>query len=231
MAKMTQRTYTEHEGSWNIPRMALLFLLDTSLSMRGEPIRELNAGLNKFKDVVCENERARCMLDVAIVRFDVEPQVVQEFTPISEMEGINLPADGTATNYAPAIDKALEMVVERARHYKKFVPPHKPWIIFVTDGAPSDNIINVAKKINDLATKGKVNFFSLGVGDYQSEPLHALSPDKVVRLKDKDFSKFFEWVGESMYAVSTSAPGDSINVPRLPENMERDLRDSGGLVG
>ena len=52
------------------PHMALLFLLDTSGSMVGMPIEELNAAINRFKEQVCEDEKTKQILDVAIIEFN-----------------------------------------------------------------------------------------------------------------------------------------------------------------
>jgi len=51
------------------PRCPCLLLLDTSGSMTGEPIRELNAGIINFKDELMADSMAVKRVEVAIVTF------------------------------------------------------------------------------------------------------------------------------------------------------------------
>ena len=214
----------------NEPHMALLFLLDTSASMWGEPINQLNAGLKRFKDQVCQDDMTRRILDVAIIRFDKDYQVVQEFRPVEEMVEIDLPADGPSTYYSSAIKKALEMVDERTNLYRDYSEPYKPWVIFITDGEPHDDISAVAHEIGVKMGKGKVSFRCLGVGEYDSDALHALSPNNVLKLEGTDFTEFFNWVCKSMYHVSQSSPGDKPQSARLAGNVTRDLQDTDDMI-
>jgi len=233
---MEQSPYNNPEMppiSVNEPHMALIFLLDTSASMShdpfvemsGRPIDQLNAGLKRFKEQVCMDSTTKRILDVAIIRFDEDYQVVQEFRPVEEMVEIDLPADGSSTYYSSAIRKALEMVDERTKLFREHAPPYKPWIIFITDGFPHDDITDIAQEINDRMEKGKVSFRSLGVGQYDSKKLHALSPN-VMRLEGTDFTAFFDWVAKSMAHVSRSSPGDKPQSARLEGNVTIDIQDT-----
>src|SRR5215467_11929687 len=50
-------------------RLPCILLLDTSSSMRGNPIRELNEGLVTFKDELMADKMAVKTVDVAIITF------------------------------------------------------------------------------------------------------------------------------------------------------------------
>lgn len=209
----------------NEPHMACLLLLDTSGSMTGDPIFELNEGIDRFKEEVCEDQTARDVLDVAIVEFNSTNMPIQKFTPVQFMEHINLQAGG-GTNMSPAIRTAIDMVMEQVDLYAKVgTQPYKPWIVMVSDGAPQDDITEVAREIQNLEERGKLKFFSLGVGEYDSGVLHQLSGPKVMRLKNNDFRSFFNWLSKSMVSVSMSSPGEvPIGIP-LPENVDKDTND------
>jgi uncharacterized protein YegL len=203
----------------NEPHMALVFLLDTSGSMNGEPIRQLNEGLNEFKLKVCESKQTRDILDVAIVEFNNKFDVVQEFVPVEYMDSVNLMANG-GTMMTPAIEKALDMVTERSRFYRRSgSEPYKPWVLLISDGAPTDDIISVAQKIKRMESDGKVSFRSLGVEGYDSQVLHILSGSKVMKLLGTDFSSFFDWVNKSMRSVSLGAPGEKPKAVNLTGNV------------
>ena len=211
MENLEQRGYDDLPKivNANDPHMALAFLLDTSSSMSGDPIRELNEGLNRFKVEVCKDPLTRGMLDVAIIEFNSTHSVVQEFGPVEYMEEVNLKATG-GTYMAPAIEKALDMVDERSRFYKQSgTAPYKPWVILISDGAPSDDLSGAISRIKEMEKNGKVSFRSLGVEGYNSKVLHDLCGPKVIKLTGYDFTEFFDWVNKSMRSVSVTSPHEN----------------------
>lgn len=111
--EMMQRTFNEDVMpkilNANESHMACLMLLDTSGSMAGTPIDELNKGLNKFCEDVCKDDTTKEVLDVAVVEFNSDKRVVQNFVPVPYMEPVNLGAGG-GTNMSPAIRTAIDMV-------------------------------------------------------------------------------------------------------------------------
>ena len=204
--------------------MALVFVLDVSNSMDGPPIDQLNEGLNRFKEEVCRDKQTRDILDVAIIQFNNNYEVVQDFVPIEYMDPVQLVAEGT-TNFSEPIREALRMVDERSRLYRRSgTEPYKPWILLVTDGAPLDDISAVVQEVTDMQNAGKVRFIALGVGDYDSITLKRLT-DVVFRMDGTDFSSFFNWVGKSMRSVSQSSPGEKPPLPPLEGNIYRDVSD------
>jgi len=201
------------------PHMALVFLLDTSATMKGEPIRQLNDGLNRFKREVCQNKQTRDILDVAIIEFNSSYSLVQKFVPVEYMAHVDLYAAGR-TVMVPAVEKALAMVTERSRFYRlSGTEPYKPWIILISDGEPSDDITYIAREIKEMEKKQKVSFRSLGVGGYDAKTLHTLSGPKVMKLQGTDFTHFFDWVNKSMRAISQSSPGEKPIAEKLTGNV------------
>jgi uncharacterized protein YegL len=204
--------------------MALVLVLDTSYSMSGPPIDQLNEGLNRFKTEVCQDKQTRDILDVAIIQFNDNHSLVQDFVPIEYMDSLNLVAKG-GTKYTGAIREAIRMADERSRFYRRSgSEPYKPWIIFVTDGEPLDDINAVVGEVANMQNEGKARFIALGVGDYDSNTLKQLT-DVVFRMDGTDFSSFFNWVGKSMRSVSTTAPGEKAPLPPLEGNIYRDVSD------
>jgi len=213
----------------NEPHMACLLLLDVSGSMAGEPINSLNAALNRFKEEVCEDKRTREVLDIAILPLNGVPLNdpalgFQDWVPIESMRPVTLVAsDGTA--FDPAIRLALELIDERVRFYKGIIGPnfYKPWIVMITDGAGGLSE-EVAMEVRRLDSEGKLSFWALGVDNYNPRELHRLT-ERVMRLKDKDFASFFNWVSKSMRSVSTSTPGERPQGVALPANVDKDVAD------
>jgi uncharacterized protein YegL len=210
--------------------MALLFLVDSSGSMGAKiigthvsPIDELNNALNRFKAEVCMDEHTKDILDVAIVEFNTEYRVVQEFSPIEYMKPVELQASG-ATYINAALETAINMVTERSRFYRRAgAEPYKPWIVLISDGAPMDaSIDEMANKINELVEQEKLAFWSLAVEGADMDVLHKLSGRRVLKLAGYDFSGFLDWANKSMRAVSQSSPGEKIKGQALPASVTID---------
>lgn len=138
--------------------MALLFLLDTSGSMGAQlmgsnstPINELNKAINRFKLEVCQDEHTKDILDVAVVEFNSEFRVVQEFSPIEYLKPVELQANGT-TYLCEPLNVALDMVTERSRFYRRSgAEPYKPWIVIITDGMAMDDSRSLSATIERTA--------------------------------------------------------------------------------
>lgn len=209
-------------AAMNEPHLACVLLLDTSGSMAGDSIDSLNKAINQFKEKTMLDELAKKRVDVAIVKFDDTAELVQDFTPISEMQPVHLETGGM-TSMCAGIDMAIDLVKERNRLYSSMgTPCFKPWIFMITDGEPTDysDIPRVAQRIKEESSKGshgKLKFFALGVPGYSREVLIELT-DKVMELEDTDFSGIFNWISESMTTISVSRVGDNVQLPVLPDN-------------
>ena len=204
----------------NEAHLACVLLLDTSGSMSGPPVDSLNRALQDFREKVSMDEMARKRVDIAIVEFNSEARIVQDFTPISQMEPITLKAAG-ATAMGAGINMSIDMVKDRNRFYNSLgTPVFKPWIFMITDGSPTDDIETAARRIQEEESKGaigKLKFFALGVGKYDKATLFRLTK-RVMELNDTDFAGIFNWMSESMVAISVSRVGEEVKLGTLPEN-------------
>ncbi len=209
----------------NKPHMAFLFLVDTSSSMEGEPIRELNDGINYFRMAANEDKETRDIADVAIVEFNSGVNVVQPFDSVTEMQEVNLSATGM-TSMVSGLRTALEMVDTRYRLYKATgTQPYLPWIVMITDGMPTDDqngaMDEVREELRRLDKEDKVRLWVLAVKGANLNYLYTLCNEKrLVYIKDYDFKKFFDWANKSKRAISVSSPGESYQMQELPENVK-----------
>lgn len=214
------------------PHLACVLLLDTSGSMAGEAIDSLNQAITDFKTQTSMDPMAMKRVDVAIIEFNDTARVVQDFSPISMMAPVNLVARGQ-TAMGAGINLAIDKLKERNRLYAGLgTPCFKPWIFMITDGEPCGEAKNVfdgaIKRIKDEEGKGshgKLKFFALGVPGYNKQVLldmlaHQPVP-RVMELRDKDFSSIFDWMAQSMVAISVSRVGDEAKLASLPENARK----------
>lgn len=98
------------------PRCPCLLLLDTSGSMAGAPITELNAGLLTFKDELASDSLAMKRVEVGIVTFG-PVNVVNPFQTAPNFYPPTLAATGD-TPMGAAISQGLDMIRQRKDEYK-----------------------------------------------------------------------------------------------------------------
>ena len=192
-------------------------VLDVSSSMEGEPIKELNQGLQEFyRDIQTDSTTAN-RLEVAVIEFYdyvktlIEPSLAANFTmPILATKGTTRLVDG--------VREGISTVRKRKSWYKQTGQPYyRPWIILITDGAPDagQDIWGLAKEIKDGMNNKDFFFFALGVQNADMNmPANISDPSMPAsKMKGLKFSEFFKWLSASMTTVTNSKEGDKVNLP------------------
>lgn len=99
------------------PRCPCVLLLDTSGSMQGAPIDALNQGLKALRDDLNKDPLASRRVEVAVVTFDSDVKVVQDFVTADQFQPPTLTTQGV-THMGGGIHKALDMIQARKQEYK-----------------------------------------------------------------------------------------------------------------
>lgn len=194
------------------PRCPCVLLLDTSKSMSGKPIQELNAGLKLLRDELMEDELASKRAEVAIVAFG-PVRVETDFTTPEFFESPTLEAEGE-TPLGAAVERALELIDERKATYRENgINYYRPWIFLITDGAPTDQWEKAAKKIQAGEKEGRFAFFPVGVQKANMEVLAKLGSRKPLHLDGLRFRDLFAWLSQSLQKVSQSQLGTEVALP------------------
>ena len=190
-------------------RCPVLLLLDTSGSMQGHPIKELNEGLQLFRDELFADSLAAKRVEVSIVTFG-PVKVESDFTGIQYFQAPMLAATGD-TPMGAAIEQGLELLQRRKDSYKaNGIAHYRPWIFPITDGGPTDSVVRATQMVKEGEEKKKFLFYAVGVDNANMENLKAISVRDPVKLKGLRFRDLFQWLSASLATVSRSRPDEAV---------------------
>jgi uncharacterized protein YegL len=188
------------------PRCPVVLLLDTSGSMSGDRIDELNAGLAIFKQEVQRDTTASLRVEVAIITFDSYVNLIQDFVTIDNFYPPQLTTTGM-TAMGQGIELALNEVENRKAIYKSNgIQYYQPWVLLITDGGPSDSWQSAAQRVSQATANGKISFYAVGVQGADMNILGQIDPEPLM-LQGLQFQEMFRWLSDSMKRVSSSKVG------------------------
>lgn len=200
------------------PRCPCLLVLDTSASMDGAPIHELNAGVAQFLREVQADEIAACAVELGIITFGGRVETALALQGVGELTPPVFPARGD-TPMGDAVTRALDALEQRKQEYRhNGVSYYQPWLVLMSDGAPTDDWAQAAARCRALAGSRKLNAFAVGIGPHADlDTLSAFTPENrpALRLDGLRFADFFAWLSRSMAAVSQSTSGAKTSLPSI----------------
>jgi len=198
-------------------RVPVCLCLDTSGSMGGDPIDELNVGVATFLEGLRSDEVAQFAAEVAIVTFGGFVSELLDCASLSRVEAPSLSAYGE-TPMGQAVEKALDLLEARKREYSNAgVDYFQPWLALMTDGQPTDAIDRAVNRTAALVQSRKLSVFAVGVGEAADMTvLSRFSPNRQpLRLRGLRFRQFFEWLSKSVVRVSQSTPRQDVPLDLL----------------
>jgi uncharacterized protein YegL len=191
------------------PRCPCLLLLDTSGSMRGKPIDELNAGIRQLRDELFADDMAQKRVEVAIIGFG-PVQTLSEFQTPDVFQPPTLAASGD-TPIGAAIEAGLNLLDQRKQTYRNNgVTYYRPWVFLITDGGPTDYWQAAAERVKQGEASNHFSFFAVGVEGARMDILAQLTSREPLKLQELRFRDLFKWLSNSLTSVSKSQVGTQV---------------------
>jgi len=205
------------------PRCPCVLVLDTSGSMAGARIEQLNHGVEVLLEEIRRDPVACSRVELAVVTFG-PVKVLQQFSTIDR---VKIPKLGPAgrTPMGTAVSSAFDLLDKRKAEYMAAgVRSYAPWMFLISDGSATDSdsplyLASTTRAKEDAATGG-LNFYAVAVDNADLAGLGAFT-DLPLQIDAVRFRELFHWMSSSLAMVSrgnTRTP-----VPKLTPEVLRSL--------
>lgn len=205
-------------------RLPVYLLIDTSGSMKGEPIESVKVGIEAMLSSLRSEPYALETVNISIITYDRAVKVLTALTPLDEFQLPNIVVPESGPTHTGA---ALELLCKQVDTEVHLSTPERkgdwmPLLFLLTDGKPAD--IQVYKNaIPKVLKRHFACIVACAAGMHANTESLKLLTDKVFALDTLDsasFKKFFQWVSASIEIGNKSIGAtNEIELPPPPEEV------------
>jgi uncharacterized protein YegL len=179
-------------------RLPVYILVDCSLTLAGDPIESMKAGISALHSELMNDPSAVESAWMSVITFDQE---ARQIVPLTELHSFTPPdlhvAEGRVLGAAlKLLSQSIDSEVIKQSANEK--GDWKPIIFILTDGSPTDRWQEAAA---DLKSKFRPNIIAVACGDGADINVLKSITDTVLEMKNmspSDFSAFFKWTTEAL---------------------------------
>jgi uncharacterized protein YegL len=189
-------------------RLPVYLLLDTSGSMRGEPIEALRNGLAILLATLRQDPYALSSVWLSLITFDREARVL---VPLTALDQFQLPPVEAPESGPTHTGSALQLLGQQLAVELLTASPQQradwsPLLFLMTDGRPSDRQLYV-EQVAALKQRPFGNIVACAAGPKAPvADLQLLTPEvhQLDTLDAHTFAQFFRWVSTAVGSGSRS---------------------------
>lgn len=203
-------------------RTPCVLVLDASDSMKATTPRgtrlidELNLGVRTLEQELKDDPVAKMRVQLGIVSVGGPAggaDKMMDWTDAVDFQAFDL-NHGNLTPLGEGLQIALEMIENQKEVYRSTgVKYTRPWIMVITDGAPTDSPDvwqKATKACRDAEAAKKCVIYPIGVADADMSVLQQISNTKALQLNEVKFKELFQWLSASLVSHSLGAPGETV---------------------
>ena len=209
----------------SIRRLPVYLLLDTSGSMRGEPIEALKVGVQSLISSLRQDPHALESVYISLITFDNEARVLN---PLESLETFQTPLIACPQSGATMTGAALELLCQCVdSEVKKNTETEKgdwrPIVFLMTDGSPSDTAL-YNQMTEQVSKRPFASIIACAAGiKAKHDPLKKLTQN-ILNLETMDghsFAGLFQWVSSTVSSGNRSmGAASSIVLPPPPAEIQ-----------
>lgn len=209
-------------------RLPVYLLIDCSESMVGEAIEGANAGMRQLLLDLHSDPHALETVWISVITF---AQTAAQVMPLSEMIGTRAPKlkIQPGTGLGAALRLLEECIAREVRtHSATQKGDWKPLVFLLTDGDPTDEWRDAAKKLKAPTKSGgkQLNLIAIGCGEDANPLVLNEIADSVLMMGDSDldFRSLFQWISSSLSVTSqqiNSGGNQAVSLAKIPTETFR----------
>lgn len=219
-------------------RLPVYLLLDTSGSMRGEPIAALNLGVQTLVAHLMSNAMALETVYLSVITFDDEARQIVPLTDLIQFKCPTLTVDQGLTSLGKALSLAADRISQEVvQNTPATKGDWKPLVFIMTDGEPTDDFTAGLERFKKVKV-GTVVACACGK-DCDTFVLSLITPNVIEtdKLDKATLENVFKWVSASVTVTSQhieSGKGEGQGLgalPKLPTDVhvvDKPKKGSGG---
>ena len=201
------------------PRCPCVIVLNNCDWQSAESLAALNKGIQTFKRELKNDPLASLRVEPAIVMYGWgEADIYEDFKTVDNFNPERLESlySGWGGSADGPIGIALDMIEDRKSKYRDSgISYYRPWMLHIAACGGCVDMSSIQsdwQRLNRAERDKKVAFFAVDVGGLGKE---LLAPGQIrapLPLKGLAFDELFLWLSSSMSRVSSSRPGDEVQL-------------------